>query len=82
MNFSIFLHPGHSYSNLPPINYWGKFPTQANFLKRYTYADRSDPSVVCFVCKFVQRKQHIVFCFVSSYKEANLLPIIALILQK
>ena len=23
-----FFHPGHSYSNLHPINHWGKFQTQ------------------------------------------------------
>ena len=25
--------------NPPPINYWGKFPTQKNFLKQYTYGN-------------------------------------------
>ena len=39
INFSIFFHPGHSYSNPPPINYWGKFPTKTNFLKQYSCAD-------------------------------------------
>ena len=45
INFLIFFHTGHSYCNLPPpplpqhINYWEKFPTQTNFLKRYIYAD-------------------------------------------
>ena len=39
INFSIFFHPGHSYSNPPPINYWGKFPTETNVLKQYTCAD-------------------------------------------
>ena len=29
----------NSYSNPLPINYWGKFPTQKNSLKQYTYVD-------------------------------------------
>ena len=33
-------------------------------------------------CRFLQRSQHIFFCFVSKYKEANLLPIIHLISHK
>ena len=39
INFLIFFRPGHSYSNLQPINYWEKFPKQKNFLKQYTYAN-------------------------------------------
>ena len=35
----LFFHPGHSYSNPTPINYWGEFPTQTNFLEQHTYVD-------------------------------------------
>ena len=39
INFLIFFHPGHSYSNSTLINHLGKFPTQKNFLKQIIYAD-------------------------------------------
>ena len=45
IKFLILSYPGHSYFNLPHlprpthINYWGKFPTETNFLKQYTCAE-------------------------------------------
>ena len=40
INFLIFFPPKKFlFQPPPPINYWGKFPTQTNFLKQYTYAD-------------------------------------------
>ena len=54
--FFIFFHPGHSYSNLQPINYWEKFLNQKNFLKQYTHANfffslakGMASSVLCFI---------------------------------
>ena len=66
INFSIFFHSGYSYSNLPPINYWGKFPFQTNVLKQYTYA-------AIFAISQKERPICILFCFLSSCKEANTL---------
>ena len=46
-------------SSPPPVNYWGKFRTQTNFLKQSTYADffaisKKEPRVfIVFVFKFV-----------------------------
>ena len=51
------------------------FPTQTNVLKKYTYAD-------FFPILQKERPDCIVFCFLSLYKEANLLPIIDLISHK
>ena len=73
INFSIFFHPGHSYSSSsPPINYWGKFPTQKNFLKQYSYADffakrttslKERPRLYCVLfCNLC--KEANTFCFV------------------
>ena len=42
---------------LPPINYWRKFPTQANFLKQYIYAD-----FFCDLAKRAVRLQCLLFC--------------------
>ena len=64
INFLIFFHPGHSYSNPLPINYWGKFPNQTNFLKQYTCAD-------FFAISQKERPVCSVFYFVSSCKEAK-----------
>ena len=66
INFSIFFQPGHSYSNPPTINYWGKFPTETNFLKQYTCAD---------LFAISQKEWPICsgFCLVSSCKEASTL---------
>ena len=64
INFSIFFHSGHSYSNPSPINYWGKFPTQTNFLKQYNYAS-------FFAISQKEWPVCTVFCFVSSWKEAT-----------
>ena len=64
INFLIFFHPGHPCSNPPPINYWGKFPNQTNFLKQYTYAD-------FFAISQKERPVCSVFYFVSSCKEAK-----------
>ena len=45
------------------MNYWGKFSTQTNFLKQYTYADFFGIS---------QREWPIcnVFCFLRLFKES------------
>ena len=66
INFSIFFHPGHSYYNPSTINYWGKFPTETNFLKQYTCAD---------LFAISQKEWPICsqFCFVSLCKEASTL---------
>ena len=55
INDLIFFRPGHSNSNLQPINYWKTFPNQIHVLKQYTYANFSfnlakgmDSSVLCF----------------------------------
>ena len=66
INFLIFFHPGHSYSNPPTINCWGKFPTETNFLKQYTCAD---------LFAISQKEWPICsgFCLVSSCKEASTL---------
>ena len=66
INFSIFFQPGHSYSNPPTINYWGKFPTETNFLKQYTCAD---------LFAISQKEWPICsgFCLVRSCKEASTL---------
>ena len=55
-----------------PVNNWGKFLTLTNFLAHYTYAD--------FFCNLA--KGNILFCFVSWYKDAKLLPITYLISHK
>ena len=49
-----------------PVNYCGKFPTQTDFLKQYTYAD------FCAISQKV-RPMCSVLCFVNSCKEANTL---------
>ena len=79
----LFVHPGHSYSNLPPINYWREFPTQTNFLKQDTYADfaisqKEQPvcSVFCKVYVHVKKPTHCVLFCKLVYEEANLLPLI------
>ena len=41
---------------LIPVNYWGKFGTQTNFLKQYTYAD-------IFAMSQKERLVRIVFFF-------------------
>ena len=55
INDLIFFRPGHSNSNLQPINYWKTFPNQIHVLKQCTYANFSfnlakgmDSSVLCF----------------------------------
>ena len=77
INFSIFLHPEHSFSSPSPpstalINYCGKFSTRVwNDILMLTFLQsrkRSGPSVVWFVLQ-VNAK----FFFVSYYKEANLI---------
>ena len=60
------------YCNPSLINFLGKFPTQTNFLKQYTYSD-------FFEISEKERSVCIVFCFVGSCQEATLLPIIDLI---
>ena len=64
--FLIFFHPGHSYSNLLPINYWEKFPNQKNVLKQYSYAD---------FFAIAQKEWPRLYCvlFVGFCKEANTL---------
>ena len=49
-----FPPPEQSYSNLLPINHWGKFAAQTNFLKQYSYAD-------CFAISQKERLFCIVF---------------------
>ena len=60
---------------IPPqsINYWGTFLTLTNFLKQYTYT---------YFLAILQQEGSvfIVFCFLGSNKEANLLPVTELIL--
>ena len=65
INFLNFFHPGHSYPNPLPINYWGKFPTETNFLKQYPCAEFFAIS---------QKEWPICsgFCFVSSRKVSTL----------
>ena len=66
MRHEILFQPPTTPPHLSRINYWGKFPTQTNFLKQYTYADFSAISQK-------ERPACSVFCFVSSCKEANTL---------
>ena len=68
INFSIVFLPGLFQPPPPPspINYWRKFPTQANFLKQYTYAD-------VFAISQNERPVCIVFCFACSCKETSTL---------
>ena len=82
---SIFL-----FQPPPPMPlYWGKkFPTQTKVLKQYTCVDffaisQKEPpvcSVFCFV-SLCKKANTFIFCLEVSI-EANLLPIIDLILQK
>ena len=47
-----------------------------NFHLGHLYSNPYTPLIIgesCLFCAFVQRTQHIVLCFISSYKEANLL---------
>ena len=64
ISFLIVLSPKTFLLQSPSINYWGKFPTQTNFFKQYTYAD-------FFEIPINKRPVCIVLCFVSSCNEAN-----------
>ena len=87
---SIFLFQPPSAPPPPHhASYWGKkFPTQTKVLKQYTCVDffaisQKEPpvcSVFCFV-SLCKKANTFIFCLEVSI-EANLLPIIDLILQK
>ena len=64
INFSIFFHPGYSYSKPPSINYLGKVSNSNRLFQ-----------TIClcwlFEISINERPVCLVFCLVSSCKEAN-----------